>query len=286
MKGRSPSNKITLETAKQRIFAVHGNLVKLVDETYTSFNSKADFIDSEFGKWSATPKIVCSGSRHTKRRTLNWIKASMAPEAKEKRACQKRHDHVWIEKKLQEKHGDRVKLRDGQAYKNSSQKIWFIDRDYGEWQSTVKSVALYGTQHPRRARRDELSKKKYVEIIEHWKTGEKLACTAQYEIQFVNWCNENQIDFDWQIPHKMPNGKTYIVDAYIKSGEFANTWIEIKGTFLQQLCRDKWNWFQSVHSNSQLWTKNELKNVGIKIIKHYWRNKNRPNGRAKFPRAT
>lgn len=97
----------------------------------------------------------------------------------------------------------------------------------------------------------------------HWKTNEELICVGSYEVAFVSWCNTNQIDFDWQIPHKMPNGRVYIIDAFIKTGEFANTWIEIKG-WLTDIGKKKWEWFHTNHSNSQLWTLDVLKRMGIK----------------------
>lgn len=97
----------------------------------------------------------------------------------------------------------------------------------------------------------------------HWKTQQELITIGSYERAFIQWCNANQIDFDWQIPHKMPNGRVYIIDAFIKSGEFANTWIEIKG-WLTETGKRKWEWFHSENLNSQLWTLDVLKQLGIK----------------------
>ena len=96
----------------------------------------------------------------------------------------------------------------------------------------------------------------------HWKTGQEVVCVGSYEKAFVEWCNQHQIDFEWQIPHKMPDGRTYIVDAFIKTGKFANTWIEVKG-YMYKTAQEKWNWFTSVHKNAQLWTKPILKDLGI-----------------------
>lgn len=97
----------------------------------------------------------------------------------------------------------------------------------------------------------------------HWKTQEELVCIGSYERAFVQWCNTNEIDFDWQIPHKMPDGRVYIIDAFIKTGEFANTWIEIKG-WLTETGKEKWEWFLSEHpDDSQLWTKSRLEELRI-----------------------
>ena len=100
------------------------------------------------------------------------------------------------------------------------------------------------------------------QILKHWRTGVELTCTASYEVAFVNWCNKHQIDFDWQIPHRMPDGCVYNIDAFIKDGEFANTWIEIKGWFPESR-QHKWKWFLSEHSNSQLWNQQRLQELGI-----------------------
>lgn len=99
--------------------------------------------------------------------------------------------------------------------------------------------------------------------IFHWLTHQELICVGSYEVAFVNWCNQNQIDFDWQIPHRMPDNRLYIIDAFIKSGKFTNTWVEIKG-FLGKVGEEKWKWFHSNHYNdSQLWNKHRLIELGI-----------------------
>lgn len=100
-------------------------------------------------------------------------------------------------------------------------------------------------------------------ILCHWKTQQELICTASYEVAFVNWCNKNEIDFDWQISHKMPDERHYIIDAFIKTGEYANTWIEIKG-WNYESGKKKWEWFHSNHlSCSEMWDQKRLKELGI-----------------------
>lgn len=97
----------------------------------------------------------------------------------------------------------------------------------------------------------------------HWKTGSELTCIGSYELAFVDWCNKNQIDFDWQVVFKMPDDRVYIIDAYIKTGEFANTWIEIKG-WLRGTGKQKWEWFHNEHlDNSQLWNLPRLRQLRI-----------------------
>lgn len=98
--------------------------------------------------------------------------------------------------------------------------------------------------------------------IEHWKTGVQLQCRGSYEVAFVEWCNLHQIDFEWQLPFKMPNGRTYIIDAYVKTGDHADKWIEIKG-YMRSRSKHKWEWFHAHYPNSELWDKVRLIALGI-----------------------
>lgn len=105
----------------------------------------------------------------------------------------------------------------------------------------------------------------------HWKTGTSLFCRALYEVAVVNWLNAFHIDFDWQIRHKTPfktergNDSYYFVDLFIKEGIFANTWIEIKGYWHSQMSFKKWEWFNSVFPNSQVWDRKRLEELGVLI---------------------
>jgi hypothetical protein len=99
-------------------------------------------------------------------------------------------------------------------------------------------------------------------VLEHWKTHEKLNCRGSYEVAFVTWCNLNQIDFDWQISHSMPDGHIYIVDAFIKSGEHIDKWVEIKG-YMREKGRQKWEWFQKQYQNTELWNRVKLIELGV-----------------------
>jgi DNA-directed RNA polymerase subunit RPC12/RpoP len=105
-------------------------------------------------------------------------------------------------------------------------------------------------------------KARYSKMIAHWNTGELLACVGSYEQKFVSWCNAHQFDFQWQIPHEMPDGRKYIIDAFITSGPYANLWIEIKG-FMYPIGQEKWNWFSTQHKNAELWDMPKLEQLGI-----------------------
>jgi len=72
--------------------------------------------------------------------------------------------------------------------------------------------------------------------------------------------NKNRINFRWQHKtFKMPDGRTYRPDMYLFS---TRKWIEIKGYFRKDAL-EKWNWFQTVKPNSELWNKDKLKDMGI-----------------------
>jgi hypothetical protein len=105
----------------------------------------------------------------------------------------------------------------------------------------------------------------------HWKTGVPLTCVGSYEVAFVGWANHHRIDFAWQVKVSTAlltrHGKqaTYTVDAFIKSGEFAGTWIEVKG-WLNGATATKWEWFHAQHPHdSQLWDKRRMLELSLLI---------------------
>jgi hypothetical protein len=189
-------------------------------------------------------------------------------------------EHAFSDYSVQKKRADTMIKRHGKKHAlqiekfKKKQEQTCVDR-YGttnvfnlpEYQSKVHQTLLkrYGVEHALqdpaffiKAQKNKTKK----QVINHWKTGSDLTCTGSYEVAFVNWCNQNKIDFDWQIQHKMPDGRVYIIDALIKDGEFANTWIEIKG-WLTEKSKQKWEWFHSTHVNSQLWNKQRLSELKI-----------------------
>ncbi len=130
----------------------------------------------------------------------------------------------------------------------------------------ITCLERFGTENPLQNREIYLkvlkSRSKTTSLV-HWKTQEELLCTASYEIAFVEWCNKNHIDFDWQISHTMPDGRVYNIDAFIKDGKFRNTWIEIKG-WNYEGGKQKWEWFHSIYPEcSQMWNESRLKELGI-----------------------
>lgn len=108
-------------------------------------------------------------------------------------------------------------------------------------------------------------------VLQHWQTGDELTCVGAYEVAFVNWCNHFSIDFDWQVTLKTelltPTGRkaVYVIDAFIKTGEFAGKWIEVKGR-LDGRTGEKWFCFHEANPNtSQLWDRQRLLELGILV---------------------
>lgn len=168
-----------------------------------------------------------------------------------------------VKKKIKEKSIQTMQSRFGVDYAFQSTEIQqkIIDSNIKKWGVVNHTQRLDAMKHI----------KNYGDItrIIHWKTHEVLLCRASYEVAFVNWCNLNQIDFDWQIRFKTPfktkknNDSFYFVDAYIKTGIHSNTFIEIKGLWRGTIPKLKWEWFNSKYQNSELWDKIRLRELGI-----------------------
>lgn len=239
--------RLTLNEVKSRLKKKHGDTVVIVDSTYVSADNKACFVDKDYGEWTAQVKSVIAGRRHTDYKYVNFSKSR-----------QMSHDEFVL--KLKEVHGDVITVCE--EYTNSHKKTKFLDKRYGEWNCMPYSV-LAGHNHPMRGQSNRAKKMRFSMIVIHWKTNEELVCVGSYEVAFVNWCNKNHVDFDWQVPFESFGDKTYIIDAYIKSGRFQGTYIEIKGVWMQDISRQKWEYFHKAHINSQLWDNERLTEIGI-----------------------
>ena len=319
---------ISIEEVKRRVFAVHGDVVRIVPETYVGVRFKATFIDKEHGTWEAWVTNVTQGHGHSSRGHLRSQQTnlekygSISPlggkEVREKieatnlerygdknvlgagSSLLKKRDQTMLERygavnpqqvpEIRERTKATMVGRHGAPHPYQSQEI--MERmqasnveKYGvpnTWQVTAirdqireTCIERYGVENPaqdpmihERSTRNAAKVKQLV----HWKTGRTLQCRASYEVTFVEWCNANRIDFDWQIRFKTPlltpggRRSVYFVDAFIKDGVHANTYVEIKGTFDRKngdVGRVKWEWFHAEHPNSELWTGDVLKAMGI-----------------------
>lgn len=96
----------------------------------------------------------------------------------------------------------------------------------------------------------------------HWKTNEELVCQGSYEAKTVDYLNANKINFEWQPKtFTMPNGKTYRPDLYLIDQD---VWVEIKG-WMRKDAQEKWDWFKTQFPTAELWDRNKLKEIGIKV---------------------
>lgn len=136
-----------------------------------------------------------------------------------------------------------------------------------EGKEKIKKIMLekYGVQNPMQnldisLRASKSSRSGHIAL--HWKTKKEVICTASYEKKVVDWLNEEEIDYLWQpVIFKLPDGSTYRPDMYLV---FSGTWIEIKG-FFREKSKIKWDWFHKECPSSEIWDREYLKSIGIKI---------------------
>lgn len=123
---------------KERIFATHGDTVKIVEDTFVGFKKHATFIDIDFGEWNALVYAVCRGQRHPER--FRSAVRTTLEEAK---------------RRLFDAHGNEITIKED-TWESGSKLCTFIDKDYGEWSAYLCNV-VNGIGHPQRlsARRSE-----------------------------------------------------------------------------------------------------------------------------------
>lgn len=135
-----------------------------------------------------------------------------------------------------------------------------------EFRTKVKKTMLerYGVEH--NMKHPELSlknarsnNKKQIKI--HWKNLKELVCVGTYEAAVVDYLNFHKIDYIWQPEIFNLKNTTYRPDLYLIEKDL---YIEIKG-FFRQDALDKWNKFQEIKPNSELWDKQKLKELGFKF---------------------
>lgn len=150
--GRNPkryaeSKKFDVETVKKKISEVHGNTVRIKEETYTKARNKATFIDKDFGEWECTAILVWRGHGHPHRGDLK-----------------KRKSFKNVNDRILKEHNSVVSMVES-SYKKVTDRALFVDRDFGEFENLVNSV-LHGVGHPARGRLSNIenNKKDFNEI--------------------------------------------------------------------------------------------------------------------------
>jgi hypothetical protein len=254
---------ITLQEALRRL----PEEPRLVRSTYVAMSKNATFIDKDFGEFEATPKRIIKGSaKHRQRQLLEGTAKNLTIE------------------EVKAKLPAFVKIVE-ETYTRVCKRATFIDEDFGEFVSSVNDVVFhnrghrnrgfrqraqtcmdkYGVSHPSKVasvhakQQRSMSKTK---PVAHWRTGVKVSCRGSYEYATVNWLNENRIDFDFQIPFVLASGSTYYCDFYLKEDDL---YVEVKGWWMQDISREKWEEFHESHPNSELWTREVLRSKGMKV---------------------
>ena len=257
----------SVSDVKKKIFEIHGDSLSLMENTYINARTKALFVHKIYGEWWIEPTLLI------KRKTKHPNKIAINKLSIED-----------IKKRLKKRFGDEIIL-DESTYINTHQKARFIDRTYGEFYRTAKSVLKYGAMHPKKSveKRQETMLKRHgaknpQQVLKialrtaksannscvkyHWKTNEELICQGGYEPIVIDYLNQHKIDFEWQPKtFLMPDTKTYRPDLYLIN---ENKWIEIKG-WMRKDAQEKWDWFQSIMPNSELWDRKKLRNRGINV---------------------
>lgn len=225
---------------------IHGDLVKIKEETYFGVKKRAIFIDKDYGEWQTTVYGVLQGGSHPKR-SVNKVKNT----------CQKKYGtfHPLQNKEIREK-ADLTNLQKFGVKNVSSNK----DIQEKKKNTTLKN---FGCEYPSQNQDIGLRTAKASNITTlktHWKTAEKLVCQASYEAKAVDYLNTNKINFIWQPEtFKMPNGKTYRPDLFLVDTQ---TWVEIKG-YMRPKNKEKWDWFKTQFPTAELWDKAFLKKINV-----------------------
>ena len=233
------NTRMTEEEVNARI----PNHLKVDYTTYVDTATKCRFIDIEYGELFAVPWQVFKSKQplHPERLRLVYVDR--------------------IQNKLNAL-GSGLIL-DKSSFKNYKEKLLIIHPIHGEWWTTYSNV-INGNDHPlnrkenvkrtcrerygcdwsaqnREVHLKQTQSGKRIYHRTHWKTGKEILCTGRYERNVVDMMNSMKIDFEWQIPFKMHDGRVYICDMYVPKW---NKYIEIKG-FFYKTGKEKWNWFKS-----------------------------------------
>ncbi len=245
---RADLRRTPIENILKTLKKVHSDEVTMKVDTYKGLGHKSTFVDSVHGAWQAVVQDVLSGSGHANRQLEKAKKTWLAKYGVDNPSKSKQ---VKILKET-------TTLKN-YGVKHNSQSVIVKE------QKKVTTLKNYGVDNP--AKNIELALKQAKNsniciVKKHWKTDEELICQGSYESKTVDFLNSNKIEFLWQPQvFVLPSGKTYRPDMYLVD---TDSWVEIKGYFRKD-AQEKWNQFQSMMPNSELWNKKELLNRGIYV---------------------
>lgn len=239
--------RYSLDVFKQKMFEVHGDIISVVNETYINTQVRCDFIDKDYGAFSAYPYHLLSGdighpTRRQKAKEETWMKnlgvrnPAQSPAVKEK-----------MRKTMVDRYG----------VENPAQSEELKEK------ARNTNLERYGAENPMQNVEVRLRSARSANSItemNHWKTNEIVYCQGGYEVKVVDYLNKNKIDYKSQPdPFFMPDGRSYTLDFYLPE---ENKYIEVKGYFYDDAL-EKWEWFHETHPNSELWNEKKLKELGI-----------------------
>lgn len=175
----------------------------------------------------------------------------------------KRKHSISDTRKFAEKKGGKCLSN---KYENANAKMkWVCSKDH-TWSAAFNDIKNKNSWCPECGQLESAKKQNNSCVLYHWKTGEEIVCVASYEKAVVEYLNTNRINFRWQpktfttnILTKTGKFSTYRPDLYLYS---TRKWIEIKG-YMRDDAKEKWNWFQTIKPNSELWNKDKLTAMGI-----------------------
>lgn len=239
--------------------------VKLVGPEPRRVTDKVEFLDEEFGRFEASISDVRRGRNLHPLRLLKLGRKSQKLTAA--MVASRLPPHVIL---------------DETTFVDASTKATFLDSLYGPWE-VEPARALRGDSHPKRAKeqrkattkerfgtnyaiqnRDVLikaaRKKKNAYVLTHFKTGDEVIAVGGYERAIVEYLNNRQRDYHWQVPVNMPDGTVYFVDFYLPDSDL---YVECKGRWRDVGSKAKWLWFHAHYPNSELWDKSKLVQMGI-----------------------
>lgn len=246
---------VTVDEIRSRLESMHFGNVDIVDSSYVHVREKATFIDKDFGMWQAYVHNVTRGHCHPIRAKNN-----------SRLTCTKRYGSLTplsqgsIRRKFEIEH---------LLIHGVSNPMQRADVKNKVKSTLMKNFGVDNAQKSPEIRRKTDRSRRNKKIFHNWKTNDEVVTVGSYESSVVTWLNNNKIEYIWQPSFIIPNnhslgGRVYFVDLQILSGEFAGKFIEIKGSWIRPMQRQKWDWFKSVHNdNAILWYLSDLKKLGI-----------------------
>lgn len=262
--------KITIKEIKFRIKEIHGDTITLVEETYVDTRTKCKFIDKDYGAWWTSPSnVIYYNKCHRIRGKIKREKTNLDKYGV-KCVFQSIEIQNNIKKTNLSKYGveyvfqaDSVKEKIAKTNIKRHGVKYYVQSDEMKRKSKKTNLEKYGVENVLQNREillKNIKSRTASKILYHWKSNIELVCTASYEVKTVQYLNKNKINFTWQPrTFTMPDGRTYLPDCYL---EDTNMWLEIKGYFWGD-AKEKWNWFSTIKTNSELWDEAKLKEMGI-----------------------